>query len=418
MAARYFGLYGARRRREALVTEPVAPAPVGTASPAFRRPDYAGISVTRPGDADDNPFSAVFAAVDRPVGQEEAVALVCPCETLTRGYASTYVRVWERTVNRLGQDGYFLRCTAEELLALVALRAVAKAVIQRDAVPAALVPRIAELCTEGVLDAVIDLDDNLLEVPGDKDPRGRYAAYRPALDALLDSARAVSVSTTSLAEVYARHARRTIVVPNRLSRRLWGVPPERRAPEKGRTTVLYMGTKTHDADIALVLPAFQDLARRHPGLRLRVIGGFARPSETPPEWLEFVELGGAVKAYPAFVPWLRGQAADVDFAVAPLADTPFNRWKSGLKFLDYAALGLSGLYSDLPEYRALVKESGTGRLVAPGADWTGPLEVALAELPSLRAAGERAHAWAVGRQMVPAQHLGAAAPADAQGNPI
>ena len=40
-----------------------------------------------------------------------------------------------------------------------------------------------------------------------------------------------------------------------------------------------------------------------------------------------------------------------DFAVAPLVDTPFNRCKSDLKILEYSALGLPVIASDLPQYR-------------------------------------------------------------------
>ena len=61
--------------------------------------------------------------------------MVCPGETLERGYASTHVRVWERTANRLGDRGSYVRCTAHELAAMVETGAVAKAVIQRNALP-------------------------------------------------------------------------------------------------------------------------------------------------------------------------------------------------------------------------------------------------------------------------------------------
>ena len=114
-------------------------------------------------------------------------------------------------------------------------------------------------------------------------------------------------------------------------------------------------------------------------------------------------LENAVKDYPAFVPWLRGQAADVDFAIAPLVDTPFNRWKSGLKFLDYAALGLSGLFSDLPEYRRMHEESGTGILVRNPEDWPDALAAALKDLPALRAQGRKAREWVVAAKLVPEQ---------------
>ena len=84
-------------------------------------------------------------AAGNPVG-DECIAVVCPGETLARGYASTYVRVWERTANVLGDRGSYVRCTPQELAAMVETGAVSKAVIQRNAIPRELVPRITALC--------------------------------------------------------------------------------------------------------------------------------------------------------------------------------------------------------------------------------------------------------------------------------
>ena len=250
---------------------------------------------------------------------------------------------------------------------------------------------------------VVDVDDNLLEVPSTIDPKGDYASYRPFFDRLLRSAAAVTVATPALQQLYARQSRQVVLMPNLLSRRLWGLPVNRQPAEPGRVAVLYMGTKTHDADLAMVMPAFAALAAGIPGLRLRVVGGFAAVRADRPEWLEVVPLENAVKGYPDFVPWLRGQVAPVDFAIAPLVDTPFNRWKSGLKFLDYAALGLSGLFSDLPEYRQMQKESGTGTLVRNPEDWLGALAKALDDVPALRAQGRKAREWVVATKLVPDQ---------------
>ncbi len=238
-------------------------------------------------------------------------------------------------------------------------------------------------------------------MPDHIDFKGHYASYRPFFDRLLRSAGAVTVSTPALEQLYARQSRQVVLMPNLLSRRLWGLPANRQPAEAGRVTVLYMGTKTHDADLAMVMPAFAGLAARIPGLRLRVVGGFATLRADHPKWLEVVPLENAVKDYPAFVPWLRGQAAAADFAIAPLVDTPFNRWKSGLKFLDYAALGLSGLFSDLPEYRRMYEESGTGTLVRNPEDWPDALAAALKDLPALRAQGRKAREWVVAAKMVP-----------------
>ena len=167
-------------------------------------------------------------------------------------------------------------------------------------------------------------------------------------------------------------------------------------------TVLYMGTKTHDADLAMVMPAFAGLAARIPGLRLRVVGGFATLRADNPEWLEVVPLENAVKDYPAFVPWLRGQAAAADFAIAPLVDTPFNRWKSGLKSSTMPRWGCPGSSRTCPSTRACTRRAErapwcetprTSRRARGGAE--GPSGAARP--------GQKAREWVVAAKLVPEQ---------------
>jgi hypothetical protein len=50
--------------------------------------------------------------------------------------------------------------------------------------------------------------------------------------------------------------------------------------------------------------------------------------------------------------------------LAPLLDTPFNRSKSPVKAMDYAALGLAMLASDTPVYRGSIADGPAGQLVA------------------------------------------------------
>jgi hypothetical protein len=49
--------------------------------------------------------------------------------------------------------------------------------------------------------------------------------------------------------------------------------------------------------------------------------------------------------------------------LAPLLDTPFNRGKSPIKAMDYAALGLAVLASDTPVYRGSIADGPAGQLV-------------------------------------------------------
>ena len=64
-----------------------------------------------------------------------------------------------------------------------------------------------------------------------------------------------------------------------------------------------------------------------------------------------------------------------DVAIAPLMDDPFTRCKSDLESLDYGALGIPGVFSDVKPYRDTVRRRETGLLTANDQKaWTDALE--------------------------------------------
>jgi len=102
--------------------------------------------------------------------------------------------------------------------------------------------------------------------------------------------------------------------------------------------------------------------RRDIDIRLFVIGGEPdRPMID--RWYKRVYIPGGFSHYPAFVSWLRSLRESWQIAVAPLRDTPFNRCKSDLKFLEYSALGLPGIFSDVVPYSQSVCDGETGLVV-------------------------------------------------------
>jgi glycosyltransferase involved in cell wall biosynthesis len=74
-------------------------------------------------------------------------------------------------------------------------------------------------------------------------------------------------------------------------------------------------------------------------------------------------LPHAKRCYPGFVNWLNRMQPAWHIGLAPLLDTPFNRCKSPIKALDYAALGLATLASDTPAYRGSIADGPAGQLV-------------------------------------------------------
>ena len=174
----------------------------------------------------------------------------------------------------------------------------------------------------------------------------------------------VVVSTPALAESLAARRSDTVVVPNGLDERLWGdtPPAPRQGPNRSPVRILCMGTATHDADFAMILPA---LTRLHTAFGARIavdMIGFSGANKLP-YWVNRLGMPPhASKSYPGFVNWMKAQPG-WDIGLVPLVASGFNRCKSPIKTLDYAALGLAILASDVPVYRGSVADGPGGFLV-------------------------------------------------------
>lgn len=60
--------------------------------------------------------------------------------------------------------------------------------------------------------------------------------------------------------------------------------------------------------------------------------------------------------------------AKLDIGIAPLSNTPFSQARSGIKVLEYAALGISSVASPLPEYE-LVAANGLCTIAREPQEW-------------------------------------------------
>lgn len=275
-----------------------------------------------------------------------------------------------RCVRPLSHPGLRTRVQAVELDAEAFLDGTARCdivLVQRDAVPVAQVPSFLEAARERGVPIVFELDDNLLESDPDEVERHDPLPDPRHLTELAAASSAMTVSTPPLFEIAQRHANRVRLVPNALDERLW-MPAYPDSPfsanghrdgGEDRFRVLYMGTTTHSADLALLKPAVEELRANGVPLDLEVIGGEPRYADTG--WYRRVEIPPGNAVYPRFVRWLRSEAGRWSAAVAPLRDTSFTACKSDLKFLEYSALGLPGVYSDVGVYASCV-HAATGLL--------------------------------------------------------
>jgi len=234
---------------------------------------------------------------------------------------------------------------------------------------------------------IYQIDDDLLNRP---DSTGGREVSRECVRLFLQEADGVIVSTPILRQRFASINPRIYLLRNALDERLlttFGGGQIFRMFDSDKVVLGYMGTLTHDDDLRLLLPALSDVAASvSVPLELQIIGGaadaqiLAQLDQLP---FPVTKLTPPSPEYPQFLPWFTANVR-WDIALAPLRDTPFNRAKSDIKFLDYAALGAPGIYSDLPVYADSVRHGETGLLTANDtASWVAALR-SLIEQPDLR----------------------------------
>jgi glycosyltransferase involved in cell wall biosynthesis len=186
---------------------------------------------------------------------------------------------------------------------------------------------------------VLGMDDLLTDLPRDN-PYSRtiYPDIADRIKRALEHCDRLVVSTSALAKAYGPMAREVRVIPNAIDLTRW--PSPRARIERKRLRVGWAGAAQHLHDLRLIARVVQATAGEFEWIFLGLC---------PPEMREYVD-----EVHP-MVPVNRFPARLVrlgfDIAVAPLVDHPFNRAKSSLKLLEYGALALSVVASDIEPYR-------------------------------------------------------------------
>lgn len=203
---------------------------------------------------------------------------------------------------------------------------------------------------------VYDTDDDWTAVPPDHAFAPRMAAILPHILETVRRAQGVTVSTPVLAEAFRPFNPRVRVVRNFLPATLWRAV---RPPDRPVVAVALAGTPSHGPDLAPLAAALSDLAGTLSGRARFVFFGCAPPAGTFPG-ATVLPFAPDYAAYAARLPRL-----GCGVGLAPLADTAFNRAKSPIKWMEYAAAGMAGVFADLPPYRQVVEPEVTGLLAGP-----------------------------------------------------
>ena len=212
---------------------------------------------------------------------------------------------------------------------------------------------------------VYDFDDAIYLQPG----------REPALRRMLKQASGVTAGNAALAEYARRFSPAVSELPTVVDHEYYR-PASSQSQDPGDGLVLsWIGISPHRADFDPLRPALKALSAR---LGERIALRFVAAG--PPAWLaeldwEFVRwsMTGALEQMQRF-----------HIGLTPLAPTPWNAGKCGLKLLQYMAVGLPAVASPAGANRQIVVDGQTGFLAETPAEWQAALE-RLAVSPALRA---------------------------------
>jgi len=260
-----------------------------------------------------------------------------------------------------------------------------------DISPALAISLVEDVRRAGV-PLIYALDDNLPDLPArqltlvSQSKAWPTEEHRWVVQFFLRQADGVMVTTQALRERFLSFNPNIVVVPQALDERLLvgGRLPRGNSPFRERRKVIgYMGTLTHDEDLMMISPVFQTIWERHGGeIEFQIVGGVGRVDtlQTLKEWpVRVVNPRPEEAEYPLFMLWFSSHLR-WDIAISPLKDTPFNRCKSDIKFLDYSAIGAAGIYSRVPAYESSVRHLETGWLAENEVDaWVEALEALLSD---------------------------------------
>lgn len=190
------------------------------------------------------------------------------------------------------------------------------------------------------LKLVVDVDDDILATHTEPnnpayraylDPRGKYAEYAQLC---LQEADLVTVSTDYLKEKYHHFNKNMVVIKNTIDPEFFAFDNADDGPVIG-----YAGSGSHQADWFMLEPILERLRTKYP-FKVKMLGPMHVSIEA--EQVKWVDM----LRYPDTL-------SNMGFTIglAPLKDSLMNRAKSNLRWLEYSALKIPTIASDVVPFK-------------------------------------------------------------------
>lgn len=193
------------------------------------------------------------------------------------------------------------------------------------------------------------------------------------------------VSTDHLNKRYSALNKKIYTVPNAIDFNLWD--NAKRGREHKRIRIGWVGGASHSGDLRLVKDAIYRILDRHKNVEIYFhMGGL------PKKWMLDKPRFHAFHKWFTIDKYHQGFAKyNFDIGIAPLRDTEFNRGKSNLRFLEFGALHIPIVASNVQPYKETIKHGKTGFLAIEPEEWYEHLDYLVRNETARKKMGERAY---------------------------
>jgi len=242
-----------------------------------------------------------------------------------------------------------------------------------------------------------EIDDDLLNI-ANYSPAAEF--FKPSEDrsSLLNlalrqfkSSDALIVSTPFLKELYADYCKHIYVVPNSIDLNLWDKAAKQRR-KIGGLRIGWIGGGTHSEDLRLLDEIIDPICEDNKDVKFVICSYFGEDLQNLPDFLrnrknvEIVNHWAPVLKYPVHL-----SRQDFDIGLAPLRDNEFNRAKSNLRWLEYSALGIPTVASQVGHFAETIKHGVDGFLAHDPAEMRKWLELLISDKKTRHAIGQAAY---------------------------
>jgi len=201
---------------------------------------------------------------------------------------------------------------------------------------------------------VYETDDNTFEADPSSLPHLLDDEIHETVKECMQLSDLVVASTEPLAEVIRKRVdTKVVVVPNYIHEDVLTIP----APENEKVVLCWAGGANHLQDLMMVQEPLNDVLAGD--VDWHMLGVDYRPI--------FKDRGRFTNWCVDI--WDYYKAIDGDIGVIPLRDTAFNRCRTPIKALEYAARGIPSVASDIEPYREFIVDGETGYLVRTEEEW-------------------------------------------------